>query len=168
MKTRLILTAALCFCFVLLCTSCSPHTPNPDSSAEGERLTYSSGETAVIETSAGNFSISFLNVRETSRRNSYAVSSPPKVVLFDLQYENISLERELTITEQNFKLYDAEGRRLSSYPDEKTHYAKSVNKGECGSAVYAYGFDSTENQIFIEFYNSTLDEKPACVFSLQW
>lgn len=132
--------------------------------------TYSIGDTVTVHTNRGDYSLKFTGVRETSERNEFADENPQRVVILEYEYSNISFDSDVVVSYLYFRPYDKGGNALSQYPDSSVKYTTNISQGKTATASVAYGLNSNDNVITLDFYDITLQspQKAECTFKLTW
>ena len=121
---------------------------------------YTIGDTITVHTSKGDFSIRFNSVEETSDRNLQSDFSPMRVILLNYTVQNISYSEQFQVLPFNLKVLDYLGDEMRQY-HLNTDYGDPINIGESGDITIAYGLNSAENKITIEYYtNTNWEESP--------
>lgn len=129
--------------------------------------TYKLNDDITVKTNSGDYRVKFTKIYETTYRNDFADQRADRVVIIEFEYENISKEDDLSISDFNFKLYDKENNKLETYPaDYKS--GGSVGKGRKTTASAAYALNSNSNYIELEFYDNMFNSKPDCKVILEW
>lgn len=130
--------------------------------------TYKINEDIYITNNSGKYRVKFTGIQETSDRNQFSDTIANKVVIIEYEYENMTLEDDLFISDStNFKAYDKENNQLESYPVD-IKYASNVSKGRKTTASVAYALNSDSNYIELEFYDNVWNSKPDCKLVLEW
>ena len=89
------------------------------------------------------------------------------MIIISYAYENISHNSDLYISEMNFKAYDKDNNAMDTYPLSTVEYPDSISTGRKTSAQLAYGLNSSDNYVELEFYdNMFLDAD--CKIALEW
>lgn len=128
---------------------------------------YEIGQTLTVNTSKGDFSIEFTSIEETNNRNTQADVQPTRVILLKYKVKNISCDSPIYVVPYNFKLYDYLGSELKQYYID-TNYGRPVSTGDSEDVVIAYGLNSAENVIKLEYYtNTSWGEKPKFEISIK-
>lgn len=132
--------------------------------------TYSIGDTVTVHTNRGDYSLKFTGVRETSKRNEFADENPQRVVILEYEYSNISFDSDVVVSYLYFRPYDKGGNALSQYPDTSIKHTTNISQGKTATASVAYGLNSSDNIITLDFYDITLQspQKAECTFNLTW
>lgn len=136
--------------------------------SQNEIPTYKLGEKVSIKTSQGEYWIRFNSVKETKDRNEFSDKKANKVVLISYDFENVSYENDLFISDMVMKLYDKDNNALETYPSKLEKSAPSVSKGRKGSGVLAYALNNKNNYIELEYYSNMFNSSADCKFVLQW
>ncbi|MBR2240265.1 MAG: DUF5067 domain-containing protein [Clostridia bacterium] len=140
---------------------------NGTQSSTNNLATYKLNDDIYVTNNSGKYRIKFTKISETSYRNPYSDKQANKVVLIEYEYENISQEDDLYISEFDFKLYDKENNQLETYPAD-TKYASNVSKGRKTTASVAYALNSDSNYIELEFYDNMFNSKANCKVVFEW
>lgn len=137
---------------------------------------YKLGDTVQIDTEYGSFEICFTGVEETDYRNEFAEETPQKVILINCDYKNIdfsqtyydgSVNNEISVNTYDISVYDSDGNILDTYP-ATLDYGKPVSPGHKGTCTMAYGLNSSDNYIEIEYKSSVWDSSATCIFDIEW
>ena len=167
----LMICAVVFLTFAVGSSSGASTSSNSDGDSTGdthELKTYKVGEDIYITNNKGKYRVKITSVEETNYRNTYADSKPKKVVIIKWEYENISIDDDLSVDEIfNFKLYDNNNNKLETYPGDRK-YGDSVSKGRKSNASCAFGLNSDEKYIELEYYDNFLNSKPDCKVILEW
>ena len=167
--------------FLLLCGgffltfalgSSSGATSSTDSegtqSEKHELKTYKINEDIYITNNSGKYRVKFTSIKETNDRNQFSDTQANKVVVIEYEYENMTLEDDLFISDTtNFKAYDKENNQLETYPVD-TKYSSNVSKGRKTTASVAYALNSDSNYVELEFYDNVWNSKPDCKLIFEW
>lgn len=145
-----------------------------DSAAQTQATTaaqmpaYGLGEVVTVKTSLGEYNVKITKVEETADRNQFSDVQANRVILISYEYENVSYQNDLSVSELNMKVYDKENNLLESYPADGTKYGSSVGTGRKSNGVDAYALNSDENYVEIEFYDNMFNSSADCKFVLEW
>ena len=160
---------------LLLCTACSAPssistTQQSDSSAseQAEKKTFAIGEECFVKNDNGEYKITITGIKETDDRNEFSDIEAERVVIVSYTYENISCADDLYVSDMNFKLYDADGNILESYPVVDVTYPDSIGQGRKCSADAAYALNNPQNHIELELYGNMFSSTADCMFLLEW
>lgn len=129
--------------------------------------TYKLNDDIYVKSDSGEYRVKFTKIYETKERNEFSEKTANRVVIIEYEYENISKENDLLISEMNFKLYDKENNQLESYP-VSTKYGNSISKGRKATASEAFALNSDSNYIELEFYDNYFNNKPNCKVAFEW
>ena len=147
-------------------TSTVSSEQSDESAKESGLQSFKIGDEIFIKNDDGEYKFTITEVKETSDRNEFADENPLKVILVSYTYENISLSDDLYIDDMSFSAYDKNNNKMDSYPAD-IKYPDSVSSGRKCSAEMAFGLDSEENYVELEFYdNMFLDAD--CKIILEW
>ena len=128
------------------------------------------GDTLVVsEDGVDLFEITFNKASLTEERNEYADETPDNVVILEYTYKNLGYESGLTVFEgHEFKVYDANGAALSTYPAVGLMYGGEVSIGRIGTTQEAIGFNGDAHQTLeIEIYNPYAGSTPLAIVEVQ-
>ena len=128
------------------------------------------GDTLVVsEDGTELYEITFDKAFLTEERNQFSDKTPDNVVVLEYTYKNLSDEDGLAIFEGNhFRVYDANGAALSSYPAGANMFGGTVSVGRSGTSQEALGFDGDAHQTLeIEIYGSMFDTTPLAIVEVQ-
>ena len=128
------------------------------------------GDTLVVsEDGLDLFEITFNKASLTEERNEYADETPDNVVILEYTYKNLGYESGLTVFEgHEFKVYDANGAVLSTYPAVGLMYGGEVSIGRIGTTQEAIGFNGDAHQTLeIEIYNPYAGSTPLAIVEVQ-
>ena len=143
---------------------------NQSQQSEDSKKTYKIGDTVTVHTSRGDYSLKFTGVRETSERNEFADDKPQRVVILEYEYKNISFDADVVVSYLYFRAYDKSGNSLTTYPDISVKQSTNISQGKTATASVAYGLNSNDNVISVDFYDITMESmyKAECTFNLTW
>ena len=138
--------------------------------AEEDSNTYKIGDTVTVHSNRGDYSLKFTGVRETKERNPYADEKPQRVIVLEYEYKNISFDADVVVSYLYFRTYDKDGNALSVYPDTSVKQTTNISQGKTTSASCAYGLNSNDNSVTVDFYDITMQSmnKSECSFTLTW
>ena len=173
-KTKNLLLLVLCgivFLSFAVGSGSTVESSNESGGTESEKKelkTYKINEDIVVTKDEGKYRIRITNVEETTRRNQFSDIQAQKVVLISYEYENMTMENDLSVSELGFKLYDKDNNKLETYPDINQKYGGSVSKGRKTSSVDAYALNNDNNYIELEYYDNMFNSKPDFKVILEW
>lgn len=163
------------FAFFAVASSSGAETSSNGTDDSGETTvttaqlpTYKIGESVTVKTSSGEYKVKITGVKETADRNEFADVEAKKVILVSYEYENISYQDDLLVSDLNMKVYDKENNLLESYPATEEKYGSSISLGRKGSAIDAFALNSDSNYAELEFYDNMFNSSPDCKFVLEW
>lgn len=141
-----------------------------DNVQQNDEKVYEIGDTVTVHTSRGDYSVKFTGVRETTKRNKYADDNPQRVVILEYEYKNISFDSDVVVSYLYFRAYDNDGNALTVYPDTSIKQTTNISQGKTATASVAYGLDSDDNVVTVDFYNITMESmyNAECSFKLTW
>ena len=128
------------------------------------------GDTLVASSDGVDlYEITFDKAFLTDERNQFSDDTSENVIVLEYTYKNLGIEDGLSIFEGlHFKVYDANGAALSSYPAGAELYGGRVSVGRSGTSQEAIGFNGDPQQTLeIEFYGSPLDLTPLAIIEVQ-
>ena len=134
---------------------------------EGKK-TLGIGETTYINDKNGvkSMAITIDNVKLTDERNQFSEKEAEKVVVIEYTYENIAGEENLYVFDSNFKVYDASGNVLETYPAGAEKYPQAISKGKKCTANMSFALNNESNNLEIEFYDNMFNGKASEVFNV--
>lgn len=171
-RARSLFLLALCgvFFFAIALGSSADSSTSSDSggtsSSKNELKTYALNEDIFVSNSTGKYRIKFTGIKETKERNQFEEPAD-RVVVLSWEYENLSIEDDLLVSDLNFKLYDNDNNILDTYAIS-TKFGDSVGKGRKASASEAYALNNASNHIELEFYDNMFNSSPTCKVNLEW
>lgn len=139
-----------------------------NSAGKSDIPVYGVGESVTVKTSSGEYTVKITNVKETLSRNEFSDVKADRVILIAYDYENISYENDLSVSDINMKVYDKDSNLLESYPATEGKYGSSVGTGRKSSGVAAYALNNENNYIEIDFYDNMFNSKADCRFKIEW
>lgn len=135
--------------------------------SNGKTDNYKLNDDITVKSSSGEYRVKFTNIYETSERNQFSDKQANRVVIIEYEYENISKENDLYVSDLEFKLYDKDNNLLETYP-ANTKYASNVSKGRKTTASVAYALNNDNNYIELEFYDNMFNSKPDFKVIFEW
>ena len=99
-------------------------------------------------------------------RNQFSEKEAEKVVVIEYTYENIADEENLYVFDSNFKVYDASGNVLETYPAGAEKYPQAISKGKKCTANMSFALNNESNNLELEFYDNMFDGKASEVFNV--
>lgn len=167
--------AVIClFAFFAIASSSGAETSsdgtdgNDTPAATAQMPTYKIGETVTVKNSTGEYKVKITGVKETSDRNEFSDVQAKKVILISYEYENVSYQGDLSVTDLEMKAYDKENNLLESYPATEAKYGNSVGVGRKSNGVLAYALNSDSKYVEIEYYDNMFNSSADCKFVLEW
>lgn len=135
---------------------------------EEDKRPLSIGETAYINDENGvkSMAITIDNVKLTDERNQFSEKEAEKVVVIEYTYENIADEENLYVFDSNFKVYDASGNVLETYPAGAEKYPQAISKGKKCTANMSFALNNESNNLELEFYDNMFNGKASEVFNI--
>lgn len=133
-----------------------------------ESKEFKVGETAYLTDANGVkvMSLTIDGAKLIEERNSYSDKQADKVVEIDYTYENIGSEENLNIFSSHFKIYDASGNVLETYPSGGDKHSQAISKGKKCSANMSFALNNESNELEIEFYENMYNSKPTGTFKI--
>lgn len=154
---------SMCGCTSTATVSDAQTTESP--AEEGK--SYTVGDEIFINTDSGEYKFTITDVEETDYRNEFSDKKPDRVIVISYNYENVSYNSDLYISDMNFKAYDKDNNSMDTYPVSSIEFPDSISAGRKTSGQMAYGLDSAENYVELEYYdNMFLDSD--CKIVLKW
>ncbi len=136
-------------------------------SSTKDLATYKLNDDIYVKNQSGEYRVKFTKIYETSNRNQYSDKQANRVIVIEYEYENISQEEDLYVSELDFKLYDKENNQLETYPVD-TKYSSYISKGRKATASVAYALNSDSNYIELEFYDNMFSSSANCKVIFEW
>ncbi|WP_346916556.1 DUF4352 domain-containing protein [Clostridium sp.] len=133
-----------------------------------ESTEFKVGETAYLTDANGVkvMSLTIDGAKLIEERNSYSDKQADKVVEIDYTYENIGSEENLNIFSSHFKIYDASGNVLETYPSGGDKHSQAISKGKKCNANMSFALNNESNELEIEFYENMYNSKPTGTFKI--
>ena len=128
------------------------------------------GDTLVVsENGVDLYEITFDKAFLTDERNQFSDDTYENVIVLEYTYKNLSVEDGLNVFEgTDFRVYDANGAALSTYPAGAELYGGTVSVGRSGTSQEAFGFNGDSQQTLeIEIYSSVFNAKPLAIVEVQ-
>ena len=126
------------------------------------------GDTLVVsEDGVDLYEITFNKAFLTDERNQFSDDASENVIVLEYTYKNLSVEDGLNVFEgTDFRVYDANGAALSTYPAGAELYGGTVSVGRSGTSQEAFGFNGDPQQTLeIEIYG--LNSTPLAIVEVQ-
>lgn len=170
MKKFTVVFLILCSVFVTGCDS-TAETSNQLSSDNNqntvEKKIYGINEDVYVKNDSGEYRLKITGVSETDYRNEFSDKVADRVIIISYEYENVSVEDDLYISDYDFNAYDADNNKLETYPAD-IKYGGYVAMGRKASASMAFALNNSSNYIELEFYDSMWNSSSDCIFKLEW
>ena len=128
------------------------------------------GDTLVVsEDGVDLYEITFNKAFLTDERNQFSDDASENVIVLEYTYKNLSVEDGLNVFEgSDFRVYDANGAALSTYPAGAELYGGTVSVGRSGTSQEAFGFNGDPQQTLeIEIYGSFFSSTPLAIVEVQ-
>ena len=128
------------------------------------------GDTLVVsEDGVDLYEITFDKAFLTDERNQFSDDTSENVIVLEYTYKNLSIEDGLYVSEgSDFRVYDANGTALSTYPAVGLMYGGRVSVGRSGTSQKAFGFNGDPQQTLeIEFFDSLFNSTPLAIVEVQ-
>lgn len=128
------------------------------------------GDTLVVsENGVDLYEITFDKAFLTDERNQFSDDTSENVIVLEYTYKNLSVEDGLNVFEgTDFRVYDANGAALSTYPAGAELYGGTVSVGRSGTSQEAFGFNGDPQQTLeIEIYGSLFNATPLAIVEVQ-
>lgn len=123
----------------------------------------------VSEDGVDLYEITFNKAFLTDERNQFSDDASENVIVLEYTYKNLSVENGLDVFEgSDFRVYDANGAALSTYPAGADLYGGTVSVGRSGTSQEAFGFNGDPQQTLeIEIYGSFFNSTPLAIVEIQ-
>ena len=128
------------------------------------------GDTLVASSDGVDlYEITFDKAFLTDERNQFSDDTSENVIVLEYTYKNLSVEDGLNVFEgTDFRVYDANGAALSTYPAGAELYGGTVSVGRSGTSQEAFGFNGDPQQTLeIEIYGSLFNATPLAIVEVQ-
>ena len=128
------------------------------------------GDTLVVsEDGVDLYEITFNKAFLTDERNQFSDDASENVIVLEYTYKNLSVEDGLNVFEgTDFRVYDANGAALSTYPAGAELYGGTVSVGRSGTSQEAFGFNGDPQQTLeIEIFDSLFNSTPLAIVEVQ-
>ena len=128
------------------------------------------GDTLVVsENGVDLYEITFDKAFLTDERNQFSDDASENVIVLEYTYKNLSVEDGLNVFEgTDFRVYDANGAALSTYPAGAELYGGTVSVGRSGTSQEAFGFNGDRQQTLeIEIFDSLFNSTPLAIVEVQ-
>lgn len=128
------------------------------------------GDTLVVsEDGVDLYEITFNKAFLTDERNQFSDDASENVIVLEYTYKNLSVEDGLDVFEgSDFRVYDANGAALSTYPAGADLYGGTVSVGRSGTSQEAFGFNGDPQQTLeIEIYGSFFNSTPLAIVEVK-
>lgn len=99
-------------------------------------------------------------------RNQFSDKEANKVVEIEYTYENLGYDENLYVFDSNFKIYDASGNILESYPAGSYKFPQAISRGKKCTASMAFALNDESNNLEIEFYENMFNDNSESVFNV--
>lgn len=162
---RRIISLFLVMCLAFCASACTTATSENSEEQEVVKQNYKIGDEVIIDND-GQYKLIITDVTETSERNEFSDKNPERVVVITYSYENISQDTDLYISDMNFKAYDKDNNAMETYPVD-FDFPSSVSAGRKASGKMAFGLNSQENYIELEYYDNMFLSSD-CKIVLEW
>ena len=128
------------------------------SDTTSDKTIYHIGDVIDVKSDNGEYKLCITKVTETDERNEFSDTQADRVVIIDYEFENVDYNvefgdyknNELSISDFDFKMYDADGNVLKTYP-ASTDYAQAVSPGHKSSGQMVYALNNATNYIEAEY-----------------
>ena len=131
---------------------------------EVEDKVYKIGEKVVVE---DQYAITLLSIRPTEQRNEYSDKEVSQVLIIDYLYENLSSsDEDIYISEYNFKIVDAGGNMMDSYPVMGLHTPAYTPVGAKSLATMVYGTVTESKTVKVLYYDNFFSSEAMAEFEL--
>lgn len=148
-------------------TSSTKSTDEGSTEKKQSKTEYSLNQDIYVKNSSGEYRLKITGIRETSDRNEYSDTQADRVIIISYEYENISLEEDLYISDSDFKIYDKQGNILETYPVDYK-YPDSIGNGRKATAEAAFALNSSDNYVELEYYDNMFNSKSDCLVKINW
>ncbi len=130
---------------------------------EKEEIIYKIGDRVVFD---DEYALTIVGVTETEQRNEFSEKEVEQVLIIEYQYENLSSDDEIYISDMEFKLVDEGGNMMDTYPVEAFHSPEYTPKGTKTLASFAVGTTESSGSIVMHYYDNFFSSNSICSFNL--
>lgn len=148
-------------------TSSSPSSSSSGNVNENTKKVYGINEDVYINNGSGEYRLKITSVKETAERNEFSDVVANRVIIISYEYENISLNSDLSIDDWNFKVYDKDNNSMETYPVD-INYGNTVGQGRKAVSSVTYALNSDINYVELEYYDNMFNSSSDCIFKLEW
>lgn len=114
-----------------------------------------------------DYSLKIDSVKTTKERNQFEDKKAKEVVIITYTYENLNSDKDLFIDSMAFKVYDADGNAVDTYPANIEKMPEAVSKGRKCTAQMAYAVNSGDT-LELEYYDNMFNSKKDTIFKLNF
>lgn len=126
---------------------------------------YRVGDRVVVD---DKYALTITGIRETEERNQFSNKQVAQVLIIDYLYENLSdTERDLYISEMNFKAVDEGGNMCDSYPANITYMTQHAQVGTRVITGMALGTVKKSEKIRLQYYDNFFSSDPLMEFEAE-
>ena len=131
---------------------------------EVEDKVYKIGEKVVVE---DKYAITMLSIKATDQRNEFSDKEVSQVLIIDYLYENLSnSDEDVYISEYNFKIVDAGGNMMDSYPIMGMHVPAYTPVGAKSLATMVQGTVTDSKTVKVLYYDNFFSSNAIAEFEL--
>jgi len=112
------------------------------------------------------YEITINKVTLTDKRNQFSEKKVNKVAVIDFTYKNLALDKDLFISDSNFKVYDEAGNVLETYPAGADKMSQNVAQGKQCTAEMSFGFNDGA-KLELDYYDNMFNDKADVKFMLE-
>ena len=106
-KVLVSLVLVLSLLFLSGCSSNATTSSSSYGTSSGNQKTeYGMNQDIYIKNSSGEYRLKITGIRETADRNEFSDTVANRVIIISYEYENISQEDDLYISDYDFKVYE--------------------------------------------------------------
>lgn len=116
---------------------------------------YNIGDIIEIETDDGKYTLCIDSIKLINERNQYSETEPNKVYKIGYTYSNINIDKDLYISDMDFRVIDANGNMAFTYPGNVTKYPQATIKGARSAAEMIFG-THTEGDTLVLCYTENM------------
>lgn len=139
-----------------------PEKPAVEEKEIVEDRIYQVGDRVVVD---DKYALTITGIRETDERNQFSDKQVAQVLIIDYLYENISdAERDLYISDMNFKAVDEGGNMCDSYPVSITYTTQHAGVGTRVMTGMAIGTTEASQKIRLQYYDDYFSSEPIMEF----
>jgi len=133
--------------------------PTLDGNAPDYPDMYSVGDMIQINTTNGEYRLCIDKVERVVERNPFSEKQPKEVYRVTYTYSNVSLGRELFISDMDFVVLDGNGNTGFTYPGEISYHPQSTIKGAKCTAQMVFGVHTETDRLILCYRDNMFSDR---------